>query len=532
MSCALDNANKNRLRKLAAGSQCWLATRLRTWFLFVVAVASAGLAAQEVRVGSKAFNEGVILGEILAHLARESGAQVLHKSGMGGTGVLWAALRVGEIDAYVDYTGTLLKEAYATEAPADLDALHALMKRDGLVLGPAVGFENTYAIGMREAHAQRLGIVTISDLAKHPELKLGFSNEFKERADGWPAVQAAYKLPHTDVTGLEHSLAYEAMEAGRIDITDLYSTDAEIEQYNLRVLRDDRKVFPEYQAVVVYRAGLAPSVVAAFTRLQGRISEPLMIGMNAAVKIDKQTEAAVAERFMREALPRLEAGAEVDAAETRTGVRSMGERVQDALAELPRLTLEHLLLVGVSLLAGVIVALPLGVFAQRRRRLGQVVLGVTGVLQTIPSIALLVLLIPLVGIGWWPAVIALFFYSLLPIVRNTHAGLSDIDARLIESANALGLTSGERLRLIELPLAARPILAGIKTAAVINVGTATLGGFIGAGGYGEAIFAGIRRQDNVQILEGAIPAALLAILLQLAFELLERKAVPRGMQAT
>jgi osmoprotectant transport system permease protein len=463
-------------------------------------------------------------------LARESGAQVTHKRGFAGTGVIWSALKEGEIDAYVDYTGTLIGESYAVEGPRSLDELRELLKRDGLVLGPPVGFENTYALGMAEAQAQRLGISTISDLAKQPSLKFGFSNEFKERADGWPALKPAYALPHADVTGLEHSLAYEAMEAGRIDVTDLYSTDAEIEQYNLRVLRDDRRVFPEYQAVIVYREGLAPSVIAAFKRLEGRITEPLMIGMNAAVKIDKQTETAVAERFVRETLPRLEAGAEVDAAETRTGVRPVSDRVEAALAELPRLTLEHLLLVGVSLLAGVIVALPLGVFAQRRKRVGQVVLGATGVMQTVPSIALLVLLIPLVGIGWWPAVIALFFYSLLPIVRNTHAGLSDIDARLIESADALGLTRGERLRLIELPLAARPILAGIKTAAVINVGTATLGGFIGAGGYGEAIFAGIRRQDNVQILEGAIPAALLAIALQLAFELLERKAVPRGMR--
>src|SRR5690606_35300313 len=151
------------------------------------------------------------------------------------------------------------------------------------------------------------------------------------------------------------SLAYEAMQAGRIDATDLYSTDAEIEQYNLRVLRDDRKVFPEYQAVIVYRKGLAPTVIAAFKRLEGRITEQLMIGMNAAVKIDKQSEAAVAERFVRQTLPRLEAGAEVDATETRSGVRSMSERVQAALSELPRLTVEHLLLVGVSLLAGVIV---------------------------------------------------------------------------------------------------------------------------------------------------------------------------------
>jgi osmoprotectant transport system permease protein len=193
-------------------------------------------------------------------------------------------------------------------------------------------------------------------------------------------------------------------------------------------------------------------------------------------------------------------------------------------------TTEHVGLVFVSLCAGVLLALPLGVLAHRKPRLGQGVLGVAGVLQTIPSIALLVLLIPLVGIGWWPAVIALFLYSLLPILRNTHAGLASIDPALVESANALGLPPRARLRLIELPLASRAILAGVKTAAVINVGTATLGGFIGAGGYGQTIFAGISRQDNVQILAGAIPAALLAVLMQAAFEIADRVLIPRGLR--
>jgi osmoprotectant transport system permease protein len=494
-------------------------------WLLVMAVLCPCVMAQDVRVGSKAFNEGVILGEILAELARESGANVDHKSGMGGTGVLWAALLAGEIDAYVEYTGTLQQEIYSNEASADI---RELLRRDGLVFGPLVGFNNTYAIGMDEARAAELGIVTISNLADHPGLKLGFSNEFTERADGWPGLRAAYGLPQTDVTGMEQSLAYTAMRTGRIDATDLYSTDAEIEQYGLRTLIDDRAFFPEYQAVIIYRADLDSRVIAAFERLEGRINEALMTSMNAAVKIDKRSESEVARRFVRETLPGLEQGGAAD--DARIGARSTSDRVRASLANLPRLTAQHLTLVGVSLLAGIAVALPLGVMAHRRRRLGHGILAVTGLLQTIPSIALLVLLIPLVGIGWWPAVIALFLYSLLPIVRNTHAGLSDIDARLIESADALGMTRQERLRLVEMPLAARPILAGIKTAAVINVGTATLGGFIGAGGYGEAIFAGIRRNDNIQIFEGAIPAALLALALHVLFELLERTAVPRGLR--
>jgi osmoprotectant transport system permease protein len=492
--------------------------------LLVLCLACGALGAQDARVGSKAFNEGVILGELLAQLA---GPDAVHRAGMGGTGVLWTALKAGEIDAYVEYSGTLIQEIYATEEPATEAELLRLLERDGIRMGPALGFNNTYAIGMPEALAEERGIRTISDLAAHPGLRLGFSNEFVDRADGWPGLRDAYGLPQTNVTGMEHTLAYEALRAGRIQVTDLYSTDAEIEQYNLRTLTDDLGFFATYNAVILYRADFAaraPDVLAAWQRLEGRISEDLMVAMNAAVKIEQRSERGTAERFLRDILPALEAGdATAGAGLRELGRRGLGERVRASLRRLPRLTWEHLLMVLVSLAAGTLVALPLGVLAHRHRRSGQVILGATGVLQTIPSIALLVLLIPLVGIGWWPAVIALFLYSLLPIVRNTHAGLSDIDPRLLDSAVALGLPAGKRLRLIELPLALRPILAGIKTAAVINVGTATLGGFIGSGGYGEAILSGIRRQDNVQILEGAIPAALMALLLQFAFDLLERR---------
>ena len=180
---------------------------------------------------------------------------------------------------------------------------------------------------------------------------------------------------------------------------------------------------------------------------------------------------------------------------------------------------------GLSLGAAILIAIPLGVLAYLRPRLGEVVLAVTCIVQTIPALALLVFLIPWLGIGAKPAIAALFLYSLLPIVRNTHAGLRNLPADVRESAIALGLPTAARLRLVELPLAAPSILAGIKTAAVINVGTATLGALIGAGGYGEPILTGIRLDDMGLILEGAVPAAILALLVQGAFELAERAVV-------
>jgi osmoprotectant transport system permease protein len=151
-------------------------------------------------------------------------------------------------------------------------------------------------------------------------------------------------------------------------------------------------------------------------------------------------------------------------------------------------------------------------------------------LQTLPALALLVFMIPLLGIGPGPAIAALFLYSLLPIMRNTYTGLTGIPNSLLESADALGLPSAARLRRVELPLAATSIMAGIKTAAVINIGTATLGALIGAGGYGQPILTGIRLDDTALILEGAIPAALLALIAQALLDGVEHWLVPRGMR--
>ena len=502
--------------------------------LILLCVLPVALSAQDVRVGSKPFPEGRILGEIVTQHARVTGATVEHEIGLGGTGVIWKALLAGEIDVYVEYTGTLQRECYAVAAPASFDETTELMQADGIVVVAHLGFNNTYALGMKETRAEQLGIKTISDLIQHPDLSFGFSNEFVDRADCWPNLLSRYNLPQTDVSGMQHQLAYEALGAGKIDVTDLYSTDASIEQLELRVLRDDLSAFPEYSAVIIARADFIqrnPKVYAALRQFESAINEEQMVAMNASVVVDKNAESEVARNFLSQ-LRRAEKGGEAPTAEEirESGKREISERFDTALQDLPRLTIQHLVMVLLSLIGGLIVAIPLGVVAHRKPRLGQLILGGAGILQTIPSIALLVLLIPLVGIGWWPAVIALFLYSLLPIIRNTHAGLSDIDPSLLESADAMGLGRAARLRLVELPLAGRSILAGVKIAAVINVGTATLGGFIGAGGYGEAIFAGISRQDNVQILSGAIPAAMLALLLQGVFELSERMIIPRGLR--
>jgi osmoprotectant transport system permease protein len=464
----------------------------------------------------------VILGEIVTQLARRRGAAAEHRREFGGTRILFHALELGQIDAYPEYTGTILREILAAESLRTTADLRDALAGRGLRMTGPLGFNNTYALGVRPQTAAALGLATVSDLRRHPGLRLGFSNEFMDRGDGWPALRGRYRLPQTDVGGMDHDLAVRALAEGAIDATDLYSTDAEIAYYGFRVLADDLGHFPRYDAVVLYRAALAqrhPEVVAAIEGLAGTIDAARMIDFNRRVKIDRQREAAVAADFLEVAAPAAESFAQRQ-------LRLLGE---------------HLHLVVVSLALAIVVAVPLGIVASRHPRAGQVILAGAGIIFTIPALALLVLLMPvpwprqagrpdILGVGTETAIAALFLYSMLPIVRNTHAGLTGIDPAVRETAAALGLSSRARLLLIELPLASRTILAGIKIAAVVNVGFATLGAVIKAGGYGQPILTGLRLDRTDLILEGAVPAAILAVLTVFLFELAERAVVPRGLR--
>lgn len=483
--------------------------RLRAAALLATLALAAGNGdAQSVTMGSKVFTESVVLGEVATQLLRSSDVAAAHRRELGGTTVLWRALLRGDIDCYPEYTGTLRTEIFADTPLQSDDDLRAALSREGVWASAPLGFNNTYVLGMRKDHATQLGIARTSDLAAHPHLRLGFSHEFMDRADGWAGVRAAYRLPHEDVRGMAHDLAYRALASGSIDVTDLYSTDAEIAHYGLLALADDRNFFPAYDALFVCRADVTDAAKRVLQSLEGSIDAETMAQLNARAKLEAVPEAEVAQSF----------------AATRLG-RQTSIDVDSRFSRVARRTAEHLAMVTLSLAAAIAIALPLGVLAFRCPKLARFVFAIADVVQTIPALALLVFLIPWLGIGYAPAIVALFLYSVLPILRNTHAGLADIPNDLRESAEALGLSKGARLRHIELPLAARSILAGIKTAAVINVGTATLGALIGAGGYGQPILTGIRLDDTALILEGAIPAALLALLAQGLFAMLERKWV-------
>ena len=411
----------------------------------------------EIKIGSKKFTESVILGEIVTHLIKSTGEQPVYLRELGGTRVLWIALKKGEIDIYPEYTGTISEEILAGEGVHSEEEIRQALTRHGIKMTKALGFNNTYAIGMKKEVAEELKIQKISDLRHYHNLKFGFGNEFMDRGDGWPALRKIYNLPQKNVRGLDHDLAYRGLEKGNIQAIDIYSTDAKIKYYGLRLLVDDLNHFPVYNAVILYRSDLeehAPYVVTVLKELQSKISESEMIKMNSRANLEMVSESKIASDFLLEKL-----SLETESYE------------ETAIGRLLRHTREHLLLVAISLSAAIIISIPLGILSAKLPKLGQIVLGIVGVIQTIPSLALLVFMIPLLGIGGPPAIMALFLYSILPIVRNTYTGLHDIRPQIRESAEALRLPPSARLRLVELPMVSRSILAGIKISAVINIDT-------------------------------------------------------------
>lgn len=478
---------------------------------FLILISSS--LADPIVIGSKKFTESYVLGEIAKRTLNDAGIPAEHRQGMGGTIIVWQALRGAQIDAYPEYTGTIAEEILKDQQLHSAAAIRDALSKFGVGMTEPLGFNNTYALIMRRDRAQELGIRTISDLQKHPELKIGLTHEFLARQDGWQPLAARYRLSPQSVIGIDHALGYAALQNGSIDVKDAYSTDAKIAEYDLVVLEDDVGFFPKYEAVFLFRNSMRKDAIAGLRKLEGTLDEARMIQLNAEAERTKNYTRA-ANLYFRDAVG---------------SATSAGESFPHKLA---RWTLRHLQLAGFSLLLAIIVGIPLGIFASRGGVIGHAILGFASIVQTIPSLALLALLVPLpfFGISARTAIAALFLYGLLPIVRNTASGLQDIPRSLRESAIALGLTPATRLWRIYLPMSSRSILSGIKTSAVINVGTATLAALIGAGGLGEPILSGLNLNDHVTILQGAIPAALLALIVQWSFDLLDRVLIPKGLR--
>ncbi len=478
----------------------------------------SGLGAQSapIAVGSKNFTESYVLAEVMAQLLESRGIRVERRFGFGGTLVAFQALQAGDIDVYAEYTGTISQVILGAESALDDSELSAALAPLGLETLPALGFNNTYALAVTAQTARRYGLRTVSDLAALPNLRFGLSHEFRDRADGWPGLTEAYGLPQAS-SGIEHGLAYRALLEDKIDVTDAYSTDGDLQRYRLVVLEDDRGYFPSYRALPLARLDLDSAAKAILGELAERLDDASMRALNAEVVVDGRSFSDVAATFLF----------------AQGLITNRPARADGLWPSLVRNTLVHLKLTGIALLAACLVGLSLALVVYRSRPWSAAVLYVAGLLQTIPSIALLALMIPIpfIGIGQKPAIIALFLYSLLPIARNSITALVTIDPLLRRVATALGLTQAQQLRHIYLPLALPHVLAGIRIAAVVSIGTATLAAFVGAGGLGDPIVTGLALNNTGLILQGAIPAALLALCIELMFEALERWLVPHHLRS-
>lgn len=455
---------------------------------------------QSVAIGSKIHPESRLLGEIIAQtLEQNTDLTVIRRFGLGGTLICFEALRTGEIDLYAEYSGTaltaLLKESYTGQSSEEIfeQIADPLERKFSLIAGPSFGFSNTYVLITRKG----IGLTAISDLQDRTDLRYGFSNEFVERTDGFSGLNEYYHLRLSAPRGMEHGLAYKALAQDQIDITDAYSTDGRLIEYGFQMLEDDQEFFPDYTAFPLIRKSAMdhyPEISEALLLLENQLTEEKMQELNHRYEIGKESPAAVAYDFL-----------------VGLNLASEGPGIS-AKYPVIRQTLEHIRLTFLATFLAILIAVPLAIYITHHERLAAGILSTTGVIQTLPSLALLGFLIPLFGIGFTPAVIALFLYALLPILRNTYTGLFSTDPLLVEAGRAMGMTPRQILLRLRLPLSVDMIMAGIRTALTINIGTATLAAFIGAGGLGEPIITGITLNDHKMILSGAIPAALLALI--------------------
>lgn len=496
-------------------------------------MAPALQAAEPLAVGSKRFTESYILGEVITQAARQGGATAEHRQGLGNTAVVVEALKTGSIDVYPEYLGTVEREILKLPTGSPPDLIAQKLRDMGLAMGVPLGFANGYALAASAGVARKHGLKSLGDLRNAPDLRIAISQEFLGREDGWPGLSRRYQLPQRP-TSIDHGLSYQALASQRIDLTDIYTTDARIADLGLVTLQDDANYFPRYDAVLLYRADLptrAPQAWQKIAALQGRIDVTRMIAMNAQAELHGQPFPAIAADFL--------AGKATPAAAPASAATAAAPQARPSLSSAIfggnfwRLTRDHLWLVAVSVGIAVLIGIPLGTLAAARAWLGQGILGFVGLLQTVPSLALLAALIPLLGrIGTVPAIVALSLYALLPIVRNTAVGLMQVPKGTQQAAVALGMTPAQSWRLVLLPLALPVIIAGVKTATVMTVGTATIAAFIGAGGYGERIAQGLALNDGTTLLAGAIPSAGLAVLIQVVFEVVERMFRQPGAAAS
>jgi osmoprotectant transport system permease protein len=475
-------------------------------FLLFCLFFQLGRADSAVVVGSKSFSESVILAELASQWLEAHDIPVERKFNLGNTGIVAEALFQNNISFYPEYSGTLKESLLKIHSEEDYEK--SLSEKKLMVTG-SLGFENTYALAITKKLADRLSLRKISDLRNHPELKVGISHEFANREDGWPGLRQRYSLQFKAPSTMAHALSYEAIRTGSLDVIDVYTTDPLIDKLNLLVLKDDLNYFPKYDALYVGLKDFGQSsgkVWSLLKQLESQITVDEMIQLNKAVDLEKKDLSATVEQFLK----------------SRKLGFSKKETGNSQSSEFFMRLKEHLGLSLWSTLFAFLVGMPMGYLAYKIRNLGEIFSLFSALVQTIPSLALLCLLIPVFGIGDFPSYISLFLYALLPIVLNSQLGFQQISQSHHEVSFALGLNLRKKFLWVEFPMAFPLILNGLHQATISTIGTATLASFIGAGGLGAYISSGLATNDLTLVMKGAVPVTLLALLFHLIFVLLKK----------
>lgn len=494
------------------------------WFLSA-ALAAIFLAdpstAQTLRIGAKNFTEQQILGELVAQLLeRHAGMEVDRRFTLGGTGICHQALLNGEIDGYVEYTGTAMTAILKEDSAGTPDSVFrrvAKRYRDefDVVWLPPFGFETSYVLAVRRAAAIEKTWQSIGDLrADSNLLRGGFTSEFLERPDGLSALNRTYGLTWKRTVDLDPGLMYDALKRGEVDVIGAFSTDGRLDRFNLAALEDTARAFPPYFAAPIFRADVLsrfPDISTALFPLAGSISTTTMRRLNDEVEGNRRPVTDVVCEFLDDRdgteSSRLESTGTMES----VGIRRLFDLFVTRRSELGGKILDHAYLALSSTIIACLLGIPLGVIIARRR-IAEPVLALAETAQTIPSLAMLAFLFAVVRrLGVLPAVTTLVVYGMLPILLNTVVGLRRVPESVREAAESLGLSSFQRTTWVDLPSARPTILAGVRTAIVLAVGTATLSTYVGAGGLGDFIARGLARNDPQLTLLGAVPAAAMAV---------------------
>lgn len=496
--------------------------------------ASSSTGKEPLVIGSKSFSESYLLGEMTALLLEEKFDQpVKRKLGLGGTKIALDALIHGGIHVYPDYSGTgyvmILKKSGESDPEKVLQEVRvAYLDRWSIVWSDPIGFNNTYALAVRRSDPRFKGITKISQLSnKVEDFVYAGAYEYMERKDGHAQFVKTYELNFkpNNVISLNAGLMYSAIRDKKVDMIVAYSTDGRIKAYDLRLIKDDQKFFPPYFVSLLAQQNTLksfPELHKVFDLMADLITEDEMTEMNDKVDRLNLPVKTVAREFLVSKGLLAEAG--------QVAKESPWGFVLKKKDYLLKLLWEHLLLSFTALTLALLVSIPAGIAMTRYERLAKIIFPFVNTVQTIPSLALLGFLIPIMGIGFAPAIVALFLYSLLPLVRNTYTGILSVDPTYIEASKGIGLTNLQILTKVEIPLALPVILAGLRTAGVIVIGTTTLAALIGAGGFGDPIFRGVATVNSQLILLGAIPSALLAIFTDKLIGFAEKRLVSEGLK--